>query len=95
MDTAGHEVRGSDVRVRVERFTACNDAEDRIADFALARNHCFSLVTTPWAVWLDSDDVVEPSSAEPSANPWSWSGHRTEPRRRPWPVCARKAMRVR
>jgi len=41
-----------------ERFTACNDAEDRIEDFSLARQRSFDLATQPWVMWMDGDDVM-------------------------------------
>jgi 2-polyprenyl-3-methyl-5-hydroxy-6-metoxy-1,4-benzoquinol methylase/glycosyltransferase involved in cell wall biosynthesis/tetratricopeptide (TPR) repeat protein len=44
--------------VRVERFTACNDASGKISDFALARNRSFELARTPWVIWVDSDDEL-------------------------------------
>lgn len=44
---------------KFERFTDCNDAEGRIADFSLARNRSFALATQPWALWVDGDDVLE------------------------------------
>jgi glycosyltransferase involved in cell wall biosynthesis len=42
-----------------ERFTACNDANDRIEDFSLARQRSFDLATQPWVMWIDGDDVLE------------------------------------
>lgn len=42
-----------------ERFTACNDAEDRIQDFSLARQRSFDLATQPWVMWIDGDDILE------------------------------------
>ncbi len=44
---------------KYERFTACNDEQGRIQDFALARQRSFDLATQPWALWLDGDDVLE------------------------------------
>lgn len=41
-----------------ELFLGCNDDEGRIADFAMARNHSFSLATGDWVVWFDADDIV-------------------------------------
>ena len=43
---------------KYERFTACNDANDRIEDFSLARQRSFDLATQPWAMWIDGDDVL-------------------------------------
>lgn len=36
---------------RVERF-------DWVDDFAAARNYALSFVRTPWAIWLDADDLL-------------------------------------
>lgn len=44
---------------RVCTYTGCNDEHGRIRDFSDARNHAWSLLTQPWAMWLDGDDVVE------------------------------------
>lgn len=41
------------------RWTECNDEKGRIKDFSQARNYAWSLVTQPWAMWVDGDDVVE------------------------------------
>ncbi len=38
---------------------SCNDSEDRIQDFALARQRSFDLATQPWAMWVDGDDILE------------------------------------
>jgi glycosyltransferase involved in cell wall biosynthesis/tetratricopeptide (TPR) repeat protein len=43
---------------KLERFTACNDENDKIIDFSLARNRSFALATQPWAMWIDADDVL-------------------------------------
>jgi glycosyltransferase involved in cell wall biosynthesis len=42
-----------------EEFRECNDENDRIQDFSLARQRSFDLATQPWAMWLDGDDILE------------------------------------
>ena len=42
-----------------EVFTACNDENNRINDFSLARQRSFDLATQPWAMWIDGDDVLD------------------------------------
>lgn len=44
---------------KFEVFTGCNDEQDRIADFSLARQRSFDLATQPWALWIDGDDILE------------------------------------
>lgn len=41
----------------VESFTECNE-NSLIVDFAMARNHAFSLAKHDWVMWADADDVV-------------------------------------
>lgn len=43
---------------KVEVFTACNDAQGRIANFSMARERSFELATQPWVMWLDADDQL-------------------------------------
>jgi len=43
---------------RVEVYTGCNDEEDRMLRFDLARKQSFALATQPWVMWVDADDVV-------------------------------------
>lgn len=41
-------------------FTKCNNSETGLIEsFGDARNHALSLVTEPWAMWMDSDDELE------------------------------------
>jgi len=49
---------------KFKRFTACNDADGRMADFALARNECISMATGAWILSIDADEVLSKSSAE-------------------------------
>jgi glycosyltransferase involved in cell wall biosynthesis len=44
---------------RWELFLGCNGGEHGlIEDFAMARNHSFSLATGDWILWVDADDVM-------------------------------------
>ena len=47
---------------KVARFTECNDAAGRMADFALARNRSLELATGKWILWIDADEVLLPAS---------------------------------
>lgn len=47
---------------KVVRFIGCNDAKGRIVDFALARNKSLDLAGGSWVLWIDADEVLEPSS---------------------------------
>ncbi len=42
----------------VESYTECNDDQNRILRFDLARNRAFSHATQPWVMWIDGDDEV-------------------------------------
>jgi glycosyltransferase involved in cell wall biosynthesis len=44
---------------RWEVFLDCNDSEERIEDFALARNRSYELASHPWALWIDADDDIQ------------------------------------
>lgn len=44
---------------KYEVFLACNDEQNRIADFSLARNRSMDLATKDWIIWLDSDDILD------------------------------------
>jgi glycosyltransferase involved in cell wall biosynthesis len=41
-----------------ELFLGCNDEQNRIADFAMARNQSFAMATGDWICWFDADDIV-------------------------------------
>lgn len=43
---------------RVEVFRGCNDPDDRIDHFAMARNRAMHLCKLPATYWCDADDVV-------------------------------------
>jgi glycosyltransferase involved in cell wall biosynthesis len=43
---------------RFEIFLGANDAENRIEDFALARNRALQLASCEWLFWADGDDIV-------------------------------------
>jgi glycosyltransferase involved in cell wall biosynthesis len=43
---------------RFDWSTACNDSDQDIADFSLARGKSFALATRRWTAWLDSDDLL-------------------------------------
>jgi glycosyltransferase involved in cell wall biosynthesis len=43
---------------KVEVFTECNDDQQRIENFAQARQRSFNLATQPWVMWIDGDDEV-------------------------------------
>ena len=49
---------------KFKRFTACNDPEGRIMDFALARNECLAMATGAWVLSIDADEILAKSSAE-------------------------------
>jgi glycosyltransferase involved in cell wall biosynthesis len=44
----------------VDVFTDCNrdGGSGKIKNFAMARNHSFSLATKEWVFWVDADDTV-------------------------------------
>ena len=45
---------------RFEVFLGCNSADDeRIEDFALARQHVLEMSTGDWIFWLDGDDDIQ------------------------------------
>lgn len=43
---------------KVDFFVGCNDQNNQIADFALARNYALGLASNPVHFWADADDVV-------------------------------------
>ena len=49
---------------KFKRFTACNDTDGRMADFALARNECIALANGAWILSIDADEILAKSSAE-------------------------------
>lgn len=51
----------TDATIKIARgFGAAVHQFDWIDDFAAARNYSFSFATSPYILWLDADDVVEP-----------------------------------
>jgi tetratricopeptide (TPR) repeat protein len=44
---------------RMASFTACNDDQGRIVDFALARNAALAMATGEWVLQIDADEVLE------------------------------------
>ena len=44
---------------KVTSFVACNDAEGRIMDFAMARNVALDLASGDWILQIDADEVLE------------------------------------
>lgn len=45
---------------KVEVFTECNNPETgAIEDFSMARNRSLELASNKWAMWIDSDDVLQ------------------------------------
>jgi glycosyltransferase involved in cell wall biosynthesis len=44
---------------RVALFTACNDEQGRIVDFALARNAALAMATGEWVLQIDADEILE------------------------------------
>lgn len=49
---------------RLAVFKGCNDAEGRMADFALARNTCLRMARGDWILSIDADEVLLKSSVE-------------------------------
>ena len=49
---------------RLQRVSACNGPDGRINDFSLARNAALEMATSPWLLWMDADDVLQPGGAE-------------------------------
>ena len=43
---------------KFEVFTGCNDAENKMLRFDVARNRSFSLASQPWVLWADGDDEI-------------------------------------
>lgn len=48
----------------VTTFRGCNDAEDRMADFAAARNAALDLATGEWVLQIDADEELKKGSAQ-------------------------------
>lgn len=48
---------------RTLQFTACNDADGKIQDFAAPRNAALQLVTSDWILQIDADEVLGPGGA--------------------------------
>lgn len=42
-----------------EVFTDCNDENNLICDFAMARNKAFSYANQPFVMWSDLDDIIQ------------------------------------
>src|SRR5262249_22987841 len=38
--------------------------DGRIRDFSLARNAALEMATSPWLLWMDADDVLQPGGAD-------------------------------
>ena len=49
---------------KFKRFTACNNANGRITNFALARNECMRIAKGNWILSIDADEVLSKSSVE-------------------------------
>jgi glycosyltransferase involved in cell wall biosynthesis len=45
-------------------FTDCNDADEKIVDFSVARNAALELATSQWILWIDADEVLTSHSAK-------------------------------
>lgn len=43
---------------KLEFFLGCNDSENRIEDFAAARNHALKFAECEFHAWFDADDVI-------------------------------------
>jgi glycosyltransferase involved in cell wall biosynthesis len=49
---------------KFKRFTACNDSNGRITNFAMARNECIRMANGEWILSIDADEVLSKSSIE-------------------------------